>query len=93
MNENETSYILENKGDLIFQLKYWRHIVWLFLKNKVLLVLVVVYFFPMSSSETELILMGCREYLSISVCIWYDEASFTSIGKGTLNYLLCDLAL
>ncbi len=30
-------YFLENKGDLILQLKHWRNIVWLFLKNKVLI--------------------------------------------------------
>ncbi len=40
----------------------------------------------MFSSETKLILMGRREYLS--KCIWYDEASFTSIGKGTSNYFV-----
>ncbi len=31
-------YFWENKGDLILQLKHWRHIVWLLLKNKVLVV-------------------------------------------------------
>ncbi len=36
---------MENKGDLILQLKHWRHIVWLFLKNKVLIVLVVVAYY------------------------------------------------
>ncbi len=35
-------YFLKNNGDLILQLKHWRNIVWLFLKNKVLIILVVV---------------------------------------------------
>ncbi len=34
---------LENKGDLILHLKHWRHILWLFLKNKVLIILVGYY--------------------------------------------------
>ncbi len=33
---------LANKGVLILQLKHWRNIIWLFLKNKVLIILVVV---------------------------------------------------
>ncbi len=37
-------YFLENKGDLILQLKHWRNIVWLFLKNKDLIILVVAYY-------------------------------------------------
>ncbi len=38
----------ENKGDLILQLKHWRYIVWLFLKNKGLIVLVVVAYYVRS---------------------------------------------
>ncbi len=33
---------MENKGDFILQLKGWINIVWLFLKNKDLIILVVV---------------------------------------------------
>ncbi len=35
---------LENKGNLILQLKHWINIVWLFLKNKVWIILVVTYY-------------------------------------------------
>ncbi len=35
-------YFVEHKGNLILQLKHWRNIVWLFLKNKVLIILIVV---------------------------------------------------
>ncbi len=51
MNELNKSYFLENKGDLILQLKHWRHIVWLFLKNKVLIVLVVVAYYVRSTEQ------------------------------------------
>ncbi len=36
-------FFVENKGDLILQLKHWGHILWLFLKNKVLIILVDYY--------------------------------------------------
>ncbi len=43
INENVILFFLENKGDLILQLKHWIHILWLFLKNKVLIILVGYY--------------------------------------------------
>ncbi len=43
MKIKQIFFFLENKGDLILQLKHWRHILWLFLKNKVLIILVGYY--------------------------------------------------
>ncbi len=43
MKIKQILFFLENKGDLILQLKHLRHILWLFLKNKVLIILVGYY--------------------------------------------------
>ncbi len=83
---------LENKGGFNNTMKTLKTYVQLFLKNKVLIVLVVSSSLYVRSTEQykyisaqclqvkpTFILMGCHEYLYIFVCIWYDEDSFTQI--------------
>ncbi len=84
---------MANKGDLLVKLKHGRNVVWSFLKNKVFIILlvvvvvctfcwtIVIYFFcNVLKLNRTFILTGCREYLYIAVCIWYD-ASFTQMKR------------
>ncbi len=78
-------FFFANKGNLLLQLKHVVNVVWSFLKkinnnfssSSVMYILLNKYFCCTVFKKT-FILTGCREYLYISMCIWYED-SFTQM--------------